>query len=665
MKVYSANGWTNAGSSVNGTTNRYSYTATAGQTVFAATYDAGYVDVFLNGVKQLVGTDVTATSGTSVVFATGTTVNDIVEIVGYGTFVLADHLTQTQSDARYVNLSGDTMTGDLNFGDNDKAVFGAGSDLQIYHNGSHSYIDDVGGGVLILQTDGNNVSINSTGKNMGVFTKDAEVTLYYNNSPKIATSNTGVDITGRAVTDGVTVDGYLDFQTDGTFPTTGLLLHTNNHFYMRGGSNGIIFGDPSGNEYLRFTGGTVFNEGGLDRDFRVESDSNTHMLFVDAGNNRIGINESSPDAFLDISGTGATTSKMFEISTGGVGGGPTSTFYGGYVQVHANNNATDNFGWHVTAHHSGIDSDTTGVYGQATMNSSSNRSIGTYGVSSVNSAAVHNSPGTANSKVAAGVYAEAITTGTGSNSTNAALIANNKTTSGSLAYGAFIKVNSGATNPVPLGVDYDGYNVFDVTASDATFNEDGIDRDFRVESDTNSHCFYVDAGANAILMSKTLQSIGATGVSIVNGQISATVDGADTLRLNRLTSTGSTVQFRYASNIVGSVSVDASGTTYTTTSDRRLKTDIQPISNGTDMLMAMNPVTHGWKADPHTGETVVGFIAQEMQEIVPEAVSGDPDGEEMMSMDYGRITPVLVAALQEATNEIKALKQRVSELEAK
>jgi len=113
MKVYSANGWTNAGSSVNGTTNRYSYTATAGQTVFAATYDSGFVDIFLNGVKQLVGTDVTATSGTSVVFASGTTVNDIVEIVGYGTFVLADHLTQTQSDARYVNLSGDTMTGNL------------------------------------------------------------------------------------------------------------------------------------------------------------------------------------------------------------------------------------------------------------------------------------------------------------------------------------------------------------------------------------------------------------------------------------------------------------------------------------------------------------------------------------------------------------------------
>ena len=81
--------------------------------------------------------------------------------------------------------------------------------------------------------------------------------------------------------------------------------------------------------------------------------------------------------------------------------------------------------------------------------------------------------------------------------------------------------------------------------------------------------------------------------------------------------------------------------------------------------MAMKPVTHTWKADPNTGETVHGFIAQEMQEIVPEAVSGDPDGEEMMSMDYGRITPVLVAALQDAHKKIEALEERLAELEIK
>jgi hypothetical protein len=114
MKVYGSSGWVNAGSSVNGTSDRQTYTATAGQTVFAATYDAGYVDVYLNGVKLLAGTDFTAVNGTSIVLASGAANNDIVDIVAYGTFVLADHLTETQSDAKYVEVAGDTMTGDLN-----------------------------------------------------------------------------------------------------------------------------------------------------------------------------------------------------------------------------------------------------------------------------------------------------------------------------------------------------------------------------------------------------------------------------------------------------------------------------------------------------------------------------------------------------------------------
>ena len=113
MYVYGSGGWQAAGSSVNGTSDRQTYTATAGQTVFAATYDAGYVDVYLNGVKLLAGTDFTATNGTSITLASGASVNDVVDIVAYGTFVLADHLTETQSDAKYVEVAGDTMTGAL------------------------------------------------------------------------------------------------------------------------------------------------------------------------------------------------------------------------------------------------------------------------------------------------------------------------------------------------------------------------------------------------------------------------------------------------------------------------------------------------------------------------------------------------------------------------
>lgn len=106
MKVYTTSStWANAGSSVNGTSNRATYTATAGQTTFAITYDVGYVDVYLNGVKQVLGTDFVATNGTSVVFASGLTAGDIVDIVAYGAFNIANVLP----------LSGGTMTGNIVF----------------------------------------------------------------------------------------------------------------------------------------------------------------------------------------------------------------------------------------------------------------------------------------------------------------------------------------------------------------------------------------------------------------------------------------------------------------------------------------------------------------------------------------------------------------------
>ena len=98
LKVYSSTGWINAGSSINATAARFHYTATAGQTTFTGTdnngetlaYDAGYVDIYLNGVKLVNGVDVTVTSGTSIVLASGATVSDSIDIIGYGTFDIAN-----------------------------------------------------------------------------------------------------------------------------------------------------------------------------------------------------------------------------------------------------------------------------------------------------------------------------------------------------------------------------------------------------------------------------------------------------------------------------------------------------------------------------------------------------------------------------------------------
>ena len=101
IKVYTGSVWKNAGSTVNGTSSRTVATATSNQTSFSVTYDVGFVDVYLNGVKLLAGTDFTATNGTAIILSSGATAGDIVDIVAYGAFELANHYTQTQSNARY------------------------------------------------------------------------------------------------------------------------------------------------------------------------------------------------------------------------------------------------------------------------------------------------------------------------------------------------------------------------------------------------------------------------------------------------------------------------------------------------------------------------------------------------------------------------------------
>ena len=111
LKVYKSSGWAAAGSTVNGTAQRYNYTATAAQTTFTGAdtngntlaYDAGYADVYLNGVR-LSGADITITSGTSVVLATGASVGDILDVVGYGTFDVAS-INAGNIDAGTLNIA--------------------------------------------------------------------------------------------------------------------------------------------------------------------------------------------------------------------------------------------------------------------------------------------------------------------------------------------------------------------------------------------------------------------------------------------------------------------------------------------------------------------------------------------------------------------------------
>ena len=105
MRVWTGSLWKATGSAVNGTSARQVYTATAAQTTFAITYDVGFVDVYLNGVKQVVGDDFTATSGTNIVFASGLTAGDNVDIIAYGAFSVANTYTQAAADIKFAQVT--------------------------------------------------------------------------------------------------------------------------------------------------------------------------------------------------------------------------------------------------------------------------------------------------------------------------------------------------------------------------------------------------------------------------------------------------------------------------------------------------------------------------------------------------------------------------------
>jgi hypothetical protein len=94
----------------------------------------------------------------------------------------------------------------INFGDNNKAIFGAGSDLQIYHDGSNSYIKENGPGGLVVQSNGTAIVLEQTdGENMILANTNGDVKLYYNGSEKLSTTSTGIDVTGNVESDSVTI----------------------------------------------------------------------------------------------------------------------------------------------------------------------------------------------------------------------------------------------------------------------------------------------------------------------------------------------------------------------------------------------------------------------------------------------------------------------------
>jgi hypothetical protein len=243
-----------------------------------------------------------------------------------------------QSVKAYVDSQVSSAGGNgISFEDNEKAQFGDGNDLQIYHDGSNSYIRDAGDGDLNLRGDAYvRIQSQTSGTSLAHFRADAEVALYYNNSKKLETTNTGIDVTGTATMDGLTVDStagfsYLPVSTAGSVVGTigtgsSVIFNTpsvNSNFGSGLAIDGSYANDLSSVNIKAF--GAKYNSYGSELNLFTSDDTSllkrlaiasngdisfyddtgsTQGLFWDASAENLGIGDTAPQDYLEINGSG-------------------------------------------------------------------------------------------------------------------------------------------------------------------------------------------------------------------------------------------------------------------------------------------------------------------------------------------------------------------------
>jgi hypothetical protein len=142
-------------------------------------------------------------TGSNVTIANGATLMVYTDGAGSGAAV---------SQIDLLGGGGGTLTGNLNFDDDVKAQFGDSQDLQIYHDGSNSFIDDAGTGNLQIRASSQIKLQKYTGENMFVGIADGAASMYYDNAQKIATASGGVTVTGTVTADGLVMGDDEEIQ---------------------------------------------------------------------------------------------------------------------------------------------------------------------------------------------------------------------------------------------------------------------------------------------------------------------------------------------------------------------------------------------------------------------------------------------------------------------
>ena len=169
------------------------------------------------------------------------------------------------------------------------------------------------------------------------------------------------------------------------------------------------------------------------------------------------------------------------------------------------------------------------------------------------------------------------------------------------------------------------------------------------------------AVANTLVLNSGYACIGTTsGTSTQGTAINASYDANSTIVIGKNNGAGSNnwIEFFYGGASRGYINWNGSGVSYTSTSDYRLKENVVPFVNGLQTVNQLKPVNFDWKEN---GQTSTGFIAHEVQSVVPEAVSGKKDDVDQggkplyQGIDQSKLVVYLVAAIQELTAKVAAL----------
>jgi hypothetical protein len=669
-------------------------------------------------------------------------------------------------------------SGDMTFEDNDKAVFGNGSDLRIYHTGSHSTIENIGTGHLQIHSTDFRLRNSAGTESMILANADGNVQLYYDNALKLATTATGIDVTGTVTADGLSLDNaqYINFKNSSNVSTRSLGINVANTFYI-GGIDADI------GDILFVDGGATrasFANGG-DISF-YEDTGTTAKLFWDASEERLGIGTTSPSVDLDVEGTaqvnllevthdadravnfvktGAntfsiehdvnqfyfwnqTTSEsplLFQndgdvIMNGGNVGIGTSSPASALDIIGANqdaikirsNVAPENY-YQIGRNQStgllefkGSETTYNGYLFKGpssdlmTINSSGNVGIGTSSPSrkvsladSVNGYNLELQQTSAyNSGNQSGIVFSA-PYNIGGSVTDLASIRGGKENATDEDFGgklAFYTRANGGSDTERMRIDSSGNvgigvvpsswasNTFDalqlgvgIGVGNLTARVDGINAvglglnwyygggatntyvassfatNYVQEAGTHKWLHAASGTAGAALTFTESMRIDSSGNLLVGR---SSVGAAATDNGHVFYGTGQHYIFSNATECVrfyetsgsgqqvGSISITSSATAFNTSSDQRLKENITDASSASDDIDAIQVRQFDWKVDG--SHQRYGMVAQELLEVAPEAVTGEPDGEEMMGVDYSKLVPMLI-------KEVQSLRARVAQLE--